>query len=482
MNTPAAAPWLQSGAVQLDVMTAMRLAPGELAARQATRLSRLLEVASQQSTWYRNVLRGRSAEQTPLARWPSTCKAELMHHFSDWVTDPRLELEALREFTRDPARIGEPYLGRYAIWESSGSSGETGLFVQDEQALAVYDALESVRPHAPRPWQRLFDPLFLGERLAFIGATEGHFASQVSVQRLRRRCPWLSPSLRSFSILQPTHALVEQLNAFAPTIIATYPTAAALLADQAKCGELRARPRECWTGGETLTAAVRADVESALGCAVRNNYGASEFLSIAWECALGRLHVNSDWVILEPVDRDHRPVPAGEPCHTTLLTNLANHVQPLIRYDLGDQVSFDAKACGCGSPFPVISVEGRCDDVLRLSGEGQRIVTLLPLALTTALEVGAGLIDFQVCQRDARTLELRVGQAGEDGAAALKRGRGVLLACLREQGLGVVRVVESLGVRPEHGRSGKVKRVIARVTQDRSATSRHRTTVKDSNG
>jgi hypothetical protein len=57
-----------------------------------------------------------------------------------------------------------------------------------------------------------------------------------------------------------------------------------------------------------------------------------------------------------------------------------------------------------------------------------------------------------------------------------------LLACLREQGLGAVRVVESLGVRPEHGRSGKVKRVIARVTQDRSATSRHRTTVKDSNG
>ncbi len=102
MNTPLAAPWLQSGAVQLDVMTAMRLAPVEIAARQATRLSRLLEVAGQQSTWYRKVLRGRSAQSTPLARWPSTCKAELMHNFSDWVTDPRLELEALREFHARP--------------------------------------------------------------------------------------------------------------------------------------------------------------------------------------------------------------------------------------------------------------------------------------------------------------------------------------------------------------------------------------------
>ena len=139
-------------------------------------------------------------------------------------------------------------------------------------------------------------------------------------------------------------------------------------------------------------------------------------------------------------------------------------------------------ACGCGSHFKVISVEGRCDDVLHLKGEGQRSVTLLPLALTTALEVGAGLIDFQVCQRDARTLELRVGQAGADGAAALKRGRLVLLATLREQGLGAVRVIESLGVLPEHGRSGKVKRVIALVAADRATTRKHRTSAKDAQG
>ena len=57
-------------------------------------------------------------------------------------------------------------------------------------------------------------------------------------------------------------------------------------------------------------------------------------------------------------------MPAGEPGHTTLLTNLANHVQPLIRYDLGDGVLVHRAACACGSPLPVIEVEGRGDDML----------------------------------------------------------------------------------------------------------------------
>ncbi len=56
------------------------------------------------------------------------------------------------------------------------------------------------------------------------------------------------------------------------------------------------------------------------------------------ECAHGLFHVNSDWYILEPVDEDYRPVAPDVGSHTVLITNLANRVQPLIRYDLGDRV------------------------------------------------------------------------------------------------------------------------------------------------
>ena len=43
-------------------------------------------------------------------------------------------------------------------------------------------------------------------------------------------------------------------------------------------------------------------MHESFGCPVANSYGASEFLSLASECAEGSLHLNSDWAILESVD------------------------------------------------------------------------------------------------------------------------------------------------------------------------------------
>ena len=62
------------------------------------------------------------------------------------------------------------------------------------------------------------------------------------------------------------------------------------------------------------------------------------------------------------------PCPLTELSHSTLLTNLANHVQPLIRYDLGDQILLRRDPCACGSTLPVIEVQGRQDDALVMAG------------------------------------------------------------------------------------------------------------------
>ena len=70
---------------------------------------------------------------------------------------------------------------------------------------------------------------------------------------------------------------------------------------------------------------MRRRLELSLGCAVRNSYGASEFMSIAWECGQASLHVNADWVILEPVDEQGQPSARRGVSYSTLLTNLANH-------------------------------------------------------------------------------------------------------------------------------------------------------------
>lgn len=451
---------LRLGTVALDVMLATSASPQDLQARQMTRLASVLDAANRGSRFYRERLNGKAGTGVVLGGLPSVTRGELMAHFDDWVTDPQLKLAALREFTADPHCIGQSYLDQYLVWESSGTSHESGVFVQDAQVMAVYDALEMIRRGTSLPVSEWFDPLSMNKRIAFVGATNGHFASIVSMLRLQALNPFMAQSLQCFSILQSTSDLVAALNAFEPTVIATYPTVASLLADEAMRGTLTFRPTEVWTGGETLTAAVRRRVGMTLGCSIHNSYGASEFMSIGWECSLGHMHANTDWVILEPVDEKGRAVPSGHPSYSTLLTNLANHVQPLIRYDLGDQLSVHA-ACACGSSLPVIDVRGRRDDPLVMKGGQGQPVTLLPLALTTVLEDEAGVFDFQVLQQNDHSLVLRLGPCGAEDGVLEARCRAALSRFAVTLGLAPLQVAVELGQAIPRGRSGKAQRVVA---------------------
>lgn len=444
--------WL-AGAVAVDVALASHAPEAALAARRARRLAALM-AAARASPLYRERYARHGADfesQPPLA------KAELMQRFDDWACDRRITRAAVEAFMREPARIGADFAGRYSVWQSSGSSGTAGIFVQDEAAMSVYDALEALR-RAPAA-HRWLDPAMLAERIAFVGATGGHFASIASIERLRRRTPGMAARLHAYSFLEPMPRLLAALQAWQPTIVATYPSAALMLAEQAAAGRLALSLREVWTGGEALGEGVRREVSRHFGCPVLASYGASEFMALASECRHRRLHLNSDWVLLEPVDRHGRAVPPGQPCHTTLLTNLANHVQPLIRYDLGDRVRFHAAPCSCGSALPVIEVEGRIDDALHVRGDAGRSVCLPPLALTTVLEDEAGCVDFQLVQHGPRALELLI--AGEGGAAAVRRAREALRAYLQAQGAGAVRLQVHRGAASVRGRSGKQPRVVA---------------------
>jgi hypothetical protein len=131
---------------------------------------------------------------------------------------------------------------------------------------------------------------------------------------------------------------------------------------------------------------------------------------MAYDCGHGWLHVHADWVVLEPVTADHAPIPPGELSDTVLLTNLANRVQPLIRYDLGDRLLVSPDPCVCGSPLPALRVEGRTNDVLMLTSAGTT-VRVLPLALVTVVEDVPGVRRCQLVQTDASTVRVRLDVA-----------------------------------------------------------------------
>jgi phenylacetate-CoA ligase len=452
-------PWLSTTAAA-DVATTKHAGAQALAERQQRRLAALIASALHRSPFYRRLLAGAGPRGLCLDDMPVVRKAELMHRFDEWCVDPAIRLDAVRRFVADRANIGRSFLDRYVVWESSGSTGEPAFFVQDAASMAVYDALEALRRPDLTPLRRLLDPWGLSERIVFVGAVGGHFASYASIERVRLLNPMLSGKLTSVSFLQPIDRVVAALREPAPTVVATYPSAAVVLADEALAGRLAITPREFWTGGETLSSSMRGHVERAFGCRVVNSYGASEFLSLACECARGSLHLNSDWAILEPVDEHGRAAPAGSFGATTLLTNLANHVQPLIRYDLGDQVAVHAKPCACGSPLPVIEVRGRSDDTLRIRSRAGDALHVLALALSTVIEEGAGLYDFQLVQQGPSQLSLSTAAHGVEASRSLQRARSVLAAFLDDQGAASVHIQCHSGRAPRIERSGKRQRVI----------------------
>ncbi|HEU5442028.1 MAG TPA: phenylacetate--CoA ligase family protein [Ktedonobacterales bacterium] len=463
-------------ALAWDIWRAGRAMPEEIAARQRTRLAALVAFARKRSAYYRALYRSLPAGDMDLAALPIVTKPELMAHFDEWVTDPQVTKAGVEAFVADPATIGERFLGRYCVWTTSGTTGRPGIFVHDPEAMRLYYTLGLMRAlsimhlFSRRHIVRL---LRRGSRNALLAVTGGHFVGAAEIERLQRRAPWLAKSVRIVSVLQPLPSVVRALNEFQPTRVGGYPSALILLADEQLAGRLHIHPAMLTPVGEGLAPAGRAKLERVFGCPVYMGYSASEFMGIGFECEQGWMHINSDWLIIEPVDAAYRPVPPGQPSHTVLLTNLANRVQPLIRYDLGDSITVRPDPCSCGCRLPAIRVEGRKGDILYWSAPSGEAVALLPLAVGTVIEETPGVRRAQVLQTGRSTLTVRL-ELGDSAAATAQSESAAraevwdgmerrLREYLTAQGLPSVTIVRAPELPQQDPVSGKYREVWSEV-------------------
>ncbi len=456
-----------------DARQASRGGPLSLEQRTRTRAAALIEFAKARSPFYRKRY-GHIASPVPdLQSLPPVTKRELMENFDEWVTDPAVTREGVERFASDRSLIGTRYLGRYIVFATSGTTGRPAVFVQDGGAASVYLALGIVRRFLPLLTPPNLWAILRGRvRTAAIVATGGHFTSSVIDGLARHRFPRLSGCSRTFSLLSPLTDLVRELNRFRPAILGSYPTAMAVLASEQEAGTLRIAPSLALTGAEWLSPANRERISSAFRCPVRDTYAASEFMGIAFDCNRGRLHLNADWLVLEPVDELYRPVPPGRASYTTLLTNLANRVQPLVRYDLGDSVTEIPGRCPCGTPLPIIQVEGRRDEILMFRASSGETIPLLPMALATVVEETPGVGSYQLVRTGPAHIRIRLDEVpGHDRT----RVGNVLTERLREflstQGLDEV-IVEMTEDRPSRDPAGgKLRQVFSDLPSGGSDTS-----------
>jgi phenylacetate-coenzyme A ligase PaaK-like adenylate-forming protein len=261
--------------------------------------------------------------------------------------------------------------------------------------------------------------------------------------------------------MEPLPRLVTALNDYRPVFLASYPTMLSLLAEEREAGRLDIDPAMLWSGGECLAPDAALAIERAFDCPLTNEYGASECMSIAFGCREGWLHVNADWCLLEPVERDYSPTPPGQASHTALLSNLANRAQPILRYDLGDSIVAKPEPCACGNALPAIRVEGRRDDVLSMQAADGQLVRLLPLALSTIVEEAAHVHRFQLVQTAPDRLMLRLEPCADNVRRAVWHAAAAALRTyLTHQSLPNVHVGLDEQAPRSDRRSGKLREVI----------------------
>ncbi|GAA4069674.1 hypothetical protein [Actinomadura miaoliensis] len=241
-----------------------------MASRHQARLAELVAWARTRSPYYRHLYQDLPTDlahgAADLADLPVTRKSELMAAFDDWVTDPAVTLAQARAFADDPARIGEPFAGRYTLTTTSGTTGTHGIFLQDDRAAAVTGAMMA---RMLLTWLNAGDVARIvrgGERMALVAPVGGHFASTVAADRLRGQS-----RIASFSVQQPMDELVAQLNAFRPAVLAPYASIGALLAGEAEAGRLRIDPALVILSAEGLPLPEYARIAAALSTKVRTS-------------------------------------------------------------------------------------------------------------------------------------------------------------------------------------------------------------------
>ncbi|MDB6132654.1 MAG: hypothetical protein JWM59_897 [Verrucomicrobiales bacterium] len=332
---------------------------------QDTAVRRHLAWVRRHSPYYQELYAG-----LDLRNWrdfPIIGKTEMMGNFSRLNT-AGLDLgEALRVAQRaEETRDFLPMVKGLTVGLSSGTSGSRGLFAASaaERAEWAGTLLARVLPRGLAAH---------GQRAALFLRSNSNLYRSIQSRRL---------SFRYFDLLRPWEELLEQLEAFAPTLLVAPPSALRRLAEARAAGRISVRPDKICAAAEVLEPQDAAFIAAAFGHrAVHGIYQATEgFLGAT--CAYGTMHLNEDVAVIQREE-------LGEGRFVPIITDFRRRTQPVIRHRLNDVLRERRTPCPCGSLFTALeAVEGRCDDLLVFERVGGGTVEIFPdfirLAVITA--------------------------------------------------------------------------------------------------
>jgi phenylacetate-coenzyme A ligase PaaK-like adenylate-forming protein len=381
--------------------------PARVERLQRRRLHQLVRFAAKRSPLYREKYRGIDLNHFALSQLPTTNKAEVASHFEESLTDRRIRRADVERFIDNPDNLGRWFLDRYAVSHTSGSQGQPLLILQDRRALKVFFAAMCSRgnpsgtPGVLEGIRRFLHPV----RVAIVTMRRGFYPSGSAIELMREIVGDFVHIQRLSSVESD---LIERLNEFQPNVLVSYASvleALAIQSDKLHLHDLR----QIANISEQLIPRAGKRIQDVFHVALPDHYATGECLLLSNGCPTqGGSHINADWAILEVVDDNYRPVPPGQLGKKVLVTNLANTVQPFIRYEVGDQVMMAVEPCGCGSRLPRIDhVEGRAAEVF-WTFDGTRHQLVSGVLFHTAADSLHEIREWQAIQTERNRVKVRL--------------------------------------------------------------------------
>lgn len=360
---------------------------------------------------------------------PVTNKQMIMENFNDWVTDREVSFEELKKFTEDKNNIGTPFMGKYIVASTSGSTGYPLIYLIDKwhrNTSASESMLDNAMKHRP---------------VCMLYSGGSFLVSTGIILENMRKFPFIKKYLKLLDSSMPLSELVNQLNNIKPKSIFAYVSTMELLADEYKNGNLKVELEEIVCSGEKLSESMRKYLKEVFGCRIKSMYGCTEAGNVAYECDCGHFHIFNGWNIIEPVDANNNPVPCGQRAEKILLTNLANRTVPIIRYEVTDQVILHEDMCECGRNDPWLEVEGRETNKLLLFKSGDEKIKISSMTVYVMIETMETIRLFQLVVHGYDSIELRITfMPGVDEKAVFEEAKTTLINYLHSNGVDNVEI------------------------------------------
>jgi len=383
-----------------------------LLAWQRRRIARVLARVTAEVPFYRD------HAGADLASLPVVDKHTVLANFAAFNTrgitlDRALDVALAAERTRDFA----PTIDGVTVGLSSGTSGTRGVFLVGAGERLRWAGLVLARLLTPASLRLMAQPWRPPLRVAFFLRANSNLYETVASRRLR---------FSFHDLVAPFGDHVTHLRREAPDVLVAPPSVLRRLADAVRAGELPIAPAQVVSVAEVLELDDRVAIGRAFGVPVQEVYQASEgFLGVS--CPAGRLHLNEEFVHVEPewLDPEHRRF-------RPIVTDFTRTCQVVIRYRLDDVLRDAEGPCPCGRVTRSLeAVEGRADDVLWWpSAEDGDARPVFPDVVRRAMALaGSAIDDYRIEQHGASWRVAIRAHAERDAAARTSAGHELDAMC-----------------------------------------------------